>query len=551
MTKFNLPSSETSNLFETKIELDNFESLLHTLDKDQMSIFRDLDKLEEVYLLQKTEEFKQKEFRIHLLTHAFGNNRFNLFCTKINQIKNIKNSSDKEKLEFVKKISSFEWGDNPETIAFVDSFELDNSVIPKKSFFFKNVEFLEGSESVYSPMFFYQAEVWNDTKKVISYPSGKVMLQLPTGAGKTKIAMEIVTDFFNSNPNSIIVWLAESSELLEQSITEFKRIWAFRGKTTVSINRVWDKNGVVPDIQGSKLIIAGLSKLNSFFKNNGKLKADLIIFDEAHHAVAETYSETLFNLENPGRTKVIGLTATPGRKNQEETEELANIFNDNEPVKIKTHDQYLSPIGFLQKEGVLSKIRVGGDKIIKIPEIEHVFTDKEIKSLMNASNFDKLDVVKKIGQSHIRNKIIFKKLSDLLKEGKQIIYFGTSLEQAKLMYMLLINFGFKVGFVYGNMSSSYRAELIRSFQHKEINCLLNFNVLVAGFDSPSIDTVFIGRLTKSANTLFQMIGRGMRGPNVDGGTEFCDIYHIQDEFMNRFQNFEKLYELYDAYYESG
>ena len=134
-------------------------------------------------------------------------------------------------------------------------------------------------------------------------------------------------------------------------------------------------------------------------------------------------------------------------------------------------------------------------------------------------------------------------------DERQIIYFGTSVEQAKLMYMLLLNFNFKVGFVYGDMAPSYRAEIIKKFQNKEIKCLLNFNVLVAGFDSPSINTVFIGRLTKSANTLFQMIGRGIRGPNVENGTKFCDVYHIQDGFMGRFQNFEKLYEIYDAYYE--
>ena len=549
MAKFNLPSSETSNLFETKIEVENFEKLLRALDKDQISIFRDLEKLEEVYLLQNIDEFKKEEFRIHLLTYAFDNNRFRLFCTKINQTINMKNSSDEEKQKFVKKIASFEWGDNPETMTFIDSFELDGSLVPKDVFSFKNVEIMERNEIVYSPMFFYQAEVWNDIKKEISYPSGKVIVQLPTGAGKTKIAMEVITDFFNDNQNSTIVWLAESSELLEQAINEFKKIWASRGKTSVSINRVWHKNDVVQDLKTPRLIVAGLSKLNSFFKKNGKLQSDLIVFDEAHHAVAETYAETQYNLEIPGRTKVIGLTATPGRKNIEETEELANIFNDNKPIKIKTHDQHLSPIRFLQKEGILSKIRVGGDRIIKIPEIEHMFTDKEIKSLMTASNYDNLDVVKKIGQSHIRNKIIFEKLSELLKEGRQIIYFGTSVEQAKLMYMLLINFGFKVGFVYGDMSPTYRPEVIKKFQNKEINCLLNFNVLVAGFDSPSIDTVVIGRLTKSANTLFQMIGRGMRGPKVEEGTELCDVYHIQDGFMSRFQNFDQLYELYDAYYE--
>ena len=109
----------------------------------------------------------------------------------------------------------------------------------------------------------------------------------------------------------------------------------------------------------------------------------------------------------------------------------------------------------------------------------------------------------------------------------------------------------KVGFVDAQTSPEYRAEVIRKFQKKEIKCLLNYAVLVAGFDAPSIDTVFIGRLTKSANTLFQMIGRGMRGPSVVGGTKFCNVYHVQDKFLERFQNYERLYETYDTYYERG
>jgi DNA repair protein RadD len=547
---FNLPLSEISNLFETDVELNNFNSILKSIETDQIHILRNPEKLEEIYLYQNIDKFKKKEFRIHLLTNAFNNNKFKNFCAKINQTMNFKNASDKEKKEFIKKIASFEWENNDKTLAFVESFNLDKSLIPQKSNSSKNIEVFEGTKSAYSPMFLYQSEVWDDAKNKLEYQAARCLLQLPTGAGKTKIAMEVITDFLNNNKNATVVWLAESAELLEQAATEFKKIWFFRGKKSVTLNRIWNKNNVSTEIKGSKIIIAGLSKLNSFFKKGGKLKADLIIFDEAHHATAETYSETQFQLEVAGKTKAIGLTATPGRNSPEETEELAKHFNDIKPIKIQTHDKYLSPIGFLQKQGVLSKIRVGGEKIIKIPKIEQEFTKEEIQSLAQTKNPDKLKITKKIGQSHIRNKIIIQKLIELLNdEERQIIYFGTSVEQAKLMYMLLLNFNFKVGFVYGDMAPSYRAEIIKKFQNKEIKCLLNFNVLVAGFDSPSINTVFIGRLTKSANTLFQMIGRGIRGPNVENGTKFCDVYHIQDGFMGRFQNFEQLYEIYDAYYE--
>ena len=36
----------------------------------------------------------------------------------------------------------------------------------------------------------------------------------------------------------------------------------------------------------------------------------------------------------------------------------------------------------------------------------------------------------------------------------------------------------------------------------------------------------------------------MRGPKVKDGTEFCDVYHIRDKFLERYQDFDYLYESY-------
>ena len=49
--KFNLPSSDTSKLFKTDTEATNFQKVLEQIDKEKMSIFRDLDKLGSFHIL--------------------------------------------------------------------------------------------------------------------------------------------------------------------------------------------------------------------------------------------------------------------------------------------------------------------------------------------------------------------------------------------------------------------------------------------------------------------------------------------------------------------
>ena len=123
----------------------------------------------------------------------------------------------------------------------------------------------------------------------------------------------------------------------------------------------------------------------SFFKRGGKLKANLIIFDEAHHAAAEKYSEVLLNLVTPGSTNLLGLTATPGREGEGETEKLVQLFNTKPPIGIDTHDPHLSTIGYLQEKGVLAKLRVGGERIVSNPVLDVDFTETELKNLLKCS----------------------------------------------------------------------------------------------------------------------------------------------------------------------
>ena len=197
----------------------------------------------------------------------------------------------------------------------------------------------------------------------------------------------------------------------------------------------------------------------------------------------------------------------------------------------------------------MSKLLIGGERIVESPDLGIQFSPEELKKLTTASEYNDPSFLKKIGQIYLRNTIIFDKLLELTEiEEKQILYFGPSVEQAKMMALLLQTFGIKAGFIDAKTPTEYRDELIKKFQEKKINILLNYNVLTAGFDAPAINTIFIARPTKSPNTLFQMVGRGMRGPSSKDGTEFCEVFIIQDKFLERFQDFNHLYDTYHDYY---
>ena len=59
-------------------------------------------------------------------------------------------------------------------------------------------------------------------------------------------------------------------------------------------------------------------------------KLDLIIIDEAHKAIAPTYKKVTKTLASI-TTKIVGLTATPGRSisNEESNRNLSNFFHNN------------------------------------------------------------------------------------------------------------------------------------------------------------------------------------------------------------------------------
>ena len=147
----------------------------------------------------------------------------------------------------------------------------------------------------------------------------RVLLHMPTGGGKTRVAMNVIADHLRESEPALVVWLAYSEELCEQALEEFGQAWSVLGNRRIGVYRFWGSLEPPLDQLRDGLLVAGLAKTYSVARTSVQRIASLadrvtmVVIDEAHMAVADTYALTLDVLTKRADTRLLGLTATPGR----------------------------------------------------------------------------------------------------------------------------------------------------------------------------------------------------------------------------------------------
>lgn len=170
------------------------------------------------------------------------------------------------------------------------------------------------------PLFAYQIDVQARAHVVIEGELGRALLHMPTGAGKTRTAMNLVADYLREGNMRVVVWLAHSEELCDQAVREFEKAWQVLGNRAVPVHRYW--GGFESDLSAimDGVVVAGLAKLFARTKADSNVITGLatrrpfVVMDEAHQAIAPTYS-LLLNILVPSNRggRLLGLSATPGR----------------------------------------------------------------------------------------------------------------------------------------------------------------------------------------------------------------------------------------------
>ena len=533
-----LPEAELQSSLKEFIEAYNF--LFSQLEPEENRlIFGDKRRLADLHHSINLDKYSQKFFREKLLVTAPDE----LVAEFVDRIGVKYSEFEETKTErFRSKIAGFQWGDNHETRSFVDVFGYPKYLIPTRDAGVIGSEKLDPSEAPFNQLKDYQTTVVFKALDVIKSPNSRLLVHMPTGSGKTRVAMEIIAHFLNMREGLQVVWLADRRELCEQAMDAFLGVWRHLGRHKLTAYRIWDDSPIPTSMSGTAFAVAMYQKIRG---SAGGLKADMIVVDEAHIAIAHTYSETINTLRDrrTRQTRIMGLTATPGRGSGmiEESQNLVSFFRH---TIVGISDEG-GTIEGLQKKGILARC----DREILESDIEYTLSHKEWKKISEDYGREFPDgLLEKIANDQKRNLKIIMKLRDMSDDYNRVIVFCGSIRQSKLMASFMNACGYNSAYVDGTSPTEYRKNVVDKFKDGKIQYLFNYGVFTAGFDVPLIDAVVIARPTTSVVLYGQMIGRGMRGPLM-GGTATFTLIDVVDNIITEYSGLDNVYEFFEEYWE--
>ena len=455
-------------------------------------------------------------------------------------------NSDLHFSKLVDTIAKIPWSDNNETKYIIEFFKLPVSYVPYTKINTPNIEFLKKPDSLYKVLMDFQNEIFERSIEKMNHPLQTFLIQMPTGSGKTRTAMEIICTTLNQNPEKTVIWLANSEELCEQAVESFKDVWGHTGQFDIDVIRIWGDNKLIVPIRSS-FIVCGFAKIFSIFKRKPELSSllskqtVLIIVDEAHQIVAPTYKKVIEMIRRDNyNAHLIGLTATPGRGdiNNDDTNDLINYFA-REKIEISSGEKGI--FQYLRDKKILASIQRDPLETNIIFEL----TTKEKEYVRTNYDFP-ISFLENISSNDERNIAIINKLKSECKSNKKILFFAGSVAQSKFICATLNFLGLKAEHIDGTTKRNRRWNLLNQFREGDLNIICNFGVLTTGFDAPKIDVVFIARPTLSIVLYSQMIGRGLRGPAI-GGKPICKLIDVVDS-IEMYKNPDNVYDYFEQYW---
>lgn len=405
-------------------------------------------------------------------------------------------------------------------------------------------EFEHQSITELSPNYKLFSHQRNAAKRVVAELYSKdrrVLLHMPTGSGKTRTAMHIIAQHLILYEPAVVVWLATSEELCEQAAQEFETAWKFLGNREVQLFRWWGDAVVNAEEPQDGLIVGGLAKLHSAAKRDNPFlaflgdKVSLVVFDEAHQAVAQTYALVVESmLARSLRSSLLGLSATPGRSwsNRDADRVLVEFFAQSKiTLKVEGYD---NPVQYLCQEGYLAKptfrlLNSTSSIDLSSAEIASLSLDLDVPS----------SILHKLADDQIRNIMIIREIEKLANRHRRIIVFASTVDHAIVIAIALRIAGLKACDVTSRSPSMDRSRNIAWFKSDSIETriLCNYGILTTGFDAPATSAALIARPTKSLVLYSQMVGRAIRGVKA-GGNDKAEIVTVVDPQLPGFGNIQ-------------
>ena len=312
-----------------------------------------------------------------------------------------------------------------------------------------------------------------------------VMVQMPTGTGKTMVLAELVKRLMMRDEGIRILIVAHRRELIEQIKATVKRMGLNADNQLSVIN---NQTIIVESIQTISRRIATI-----------EFAPSLVVIDEAHHALAKTY-KMMWDAWPDAR--FLGLTATPCRLNGKGFTDLFDVLVQSWDIPTFIKEKWLSTYDFvsIKSDGVTQRLI---DSLQK-RGADGDYQNKEMDMLLN-----KRPSIERLYQS----------FEEYGKDRKGIVY-AINISHAKKIMELYQEHGIKAVAIDSKTPAAERQADIEAFKNGDIQVLVNVDIFSEGFDCPDVEFVQLARPTLSLAKYLQMVGRGLR---VAKGKKNCVI----------------------------
>lgn len=229
---------------------------------------------------------------------------------------------------------------------------------------------------------------------------------------------------------------------------------------------------------------------------------DVILVDEAHHALAKSYQNILNKFP---KAIVLLFTATPHRTGRVQLDQIADDIIVGQSIHELTDKGFLAPFRYFQPPGDFDS------KLLKRGSTGD-FTNDSMQQAMNTKIF-----------GHIVKQ--YKRIAP----GMQAVVYTYSIDSAIKIAAEFNSEGISAVEVDGTTSKEKRAVAVRKFRNQKIKILVNVNLFTEGVDLPNVDCVIMARPTASLALYLQF---SMRCLNPRPGKTAIIIDHA-----NNFKSF--------------
>jgi superfamily II DNA or RNA helicase len=230
---------------------------------------------------------------------------------------------------------------------------------------------------------------------------------------------------------------------------------------------------------------------------------DYLFIDEAHFSGAEEYKKVISTYKDKNKDpKIVGLTATPYRMDDEKYNSLKNQFNHYLKLTDDDNSEVDNPIDYLIGEEYLSNINY---------EVVNTFSSDNL-----------FEYYKEL---HLKVQAVCKKI---IIQNKNTIIFAESKAHAIALSLYLNVNKINNGLIVGETPNNHRKTLLKKLADKDdkLNVIVNERILQTGIDVPGLNSIMVLNKIESPNTALQILGRAMRGPK-NGGNINNTVYVTQ------------------------